>query len=85
MAARGRAPGFKMPDEHRTKIANSRILKRLILFAEGGTDNGAKVEMSPHQVTASLGLLRKVLPDLSNIEMKGAGENGEFVMRFKFE
>lgn len=85
MAARGRAPGFKMPDEHRTKIANSRILKRLILFAEGGEDNGAKVEMSPHQVTASLGLLRKVLPDLSNVEMKGAGENGEFVMRFRFE
>lgn len=41
--------------------------------------------MSATQVTAGLGLLRKCLPDLSNIEMKGGGENGEFVMRFRFE
>lgn len=85
MAAKGRPSGFKMPDEHRTKIANSRILNRLIKFAAGEEENGVKVEMSPHQVTAGLGLLRKVLPDLSNVELSGPGENGEFVMRFRFE
>lgn len=53
-----------MTDEHRTKIANSQILKCLVEHAEG------KKEMSSTQVTAGLGLLRKVLPDLSAVEAK---------------
>ncbi len=61
--ARGRKPGFKMPEEHRTKIANSQILKCLVEHVEG------KREMSATQVTAGLGLLRKVLPDLSQTDM----------------
>lgn len=68
-----------MTDEHRTKIAKSNILNALIEHVQGDR------EMSATQVTAGLGLLRKCLPDLSNVEMKGAGENGEFVMRFRFE
>jgi hypothetical protein len=67
MAQRGRTSGFKMPDSHRTKIANSKILNRLIDFAEGKEG----VEMSPHQVTTALGLMRKVLPDLSAVEIEG--------------
>ena len=70
-----------MPDEHRTKIANSKILNRLIDFAEGKEG----VNMAPHQVTASLGLLKKVLPDMTENMVIGTGENGEFVMRVKFE
>ena len=59
MAGRGRTKGFKMTDEHRTKIANSQILKCLVDHAIG------KREMSATQITAGLGLLRKVMPDLA--------------------
>lgn len=68
MAARGRTSGFVMSDEHRTKIANSQILKCLIEHTEG------KREMSATQVTAGLGLLKKVMPDLANVEV--SGKNG---------
>ncbi len=66
MAQRGRTPGFKMSDEHRTKIANSQILNRLIGHVEG------TVEMSASQVSAGLGLLKKVLPDLMHNQHEGA-------------
>lgn len=65
MAQRGRKPGFVMSDEHRTKIANSQILKALVEHVEG------KREMSASQVSAGLGLLRKVMPDLTAVEMSG--------------
>ncbi len=61
MAARGRGrlKGFKMTDEHRAKISQSQILKCLVDHAIG------KREMSATQITAGLGLLRKVMPDLA--------------------
>lgn len=58
-AQRGRKPGFQMSEEHRVKIKNSNILNALIEHVEG------KREMASSQVTAGLGLLRKVMPDLS--------------------
>jgi hypothetical protein len=82
MAGRGRpkgATGVKLTDAHRAKIANSNILNALIEHAEG------ERPMLPSQVTAGLGLLRKVMPDMTENMMKGPGENGEFTMRFKFE
>lgn len=72
-------PVVRMTDEHRVKIANSNILNALIEHVQG------QREMSATQVTAGLGLLKKALPDLQNVEMSGPGENGEFVMRVKFE
>jgi len=51
-----------MGDDHRTKIANSQILKCLIEHVEG------KREMSATQVSAGLGLLKKVMPDLSSAD-----------------
>jgi hypothetical protein len=66
MAPRGRQPGFTMSLEHRTKIANSQILKNLIEHAEGTK------ELSASAVTAGLGLLRKVMPDLSATELSGS-------------
>lgn len=63
--ARGRKPGFIMSDEHRVKIKNSNILNALIEHVEG------KREMSGTQVTAGLGLLKKVLPDLATVEVSG--------------
>lgn len=65
-AARGRAAGFTMPESHRVKIQNSNILNALIEHAEG------RREMSASQVTAGLGLLKKVLPDLQSVELSGA-------------
>ena len=69
MAKRGRTAGFRMSDEHRVKIQNSNILNALIEHAEG------RREMSTTQVTAGLGLLKKVLPDLSNVTLQGDAEN----------
>lgn len=67
--ARGRKPGFRMSDEHRVKIQNSNILNALIEHAVG------KREMSATQVSAGLGLLKKVLPDLSNVQLSGDADN----------
>lgn len=58
-----------MSSEHRTKIANSQILKCLIEHTEG------KRDMSATQVSAGLGLLRKILPDLA--ATADVGESGE--------
>lgn len=62
--SRGRKPGFEMSSEHRVKIQNSNILNALIEHIEGRRD------MSATQVSAGLGLLRKVMPDLSSAEIK---------------
>jgi hypothetical protein len=61
--SRGRKPGFVMPEEHRTKIANSKILNRLIDHVMG------EVEMTSTQVTAAIALMRKVMPDLSSTDI----------------
>lgn len=69
MAERGRKPGFRMSNEHRVKIQNSNILNALIEHVEGIR------EMSATQVSAGLGLLKKVLPDLqASADMDGDGE-----------
>lgn len=57
-----------MSEEHRTKIANSQILKRLIDAAEG------KLELTPVQAQVGLALMKKVFPDLQSIAH--TGENG---------
>lgn len=67
--SRGRKPGFVMSNEHRVKIQNSNILNALIEHVEGRRD------MSATQVSAGLGLLRKVLPDLAaTADTSQAGE-----------
>ena len=58
-----------LSDEHRLKIQTSMLINRLTDFVNGA------VELSPHQVTAALGLLKKSLPDLS-AQSSGADENG---------
>ena len=76
---RGRKPGFRMSDEHRVKIQNSNILNALIEHVEG------KREMSATQVTAGLGLMKKVLPDLSNVTVEGNADAPLAVTGFKIE
>lgn len=61
-----------MGQEHRTKIANSKILSELVKFAEGKTKPD---EYPPHRVTAALGLLKKVMPDLTENMIKGDEDN----------
>ena len=68
---RGRRPGFVMGPEHRAKIANSKILNRLIAHAEGDED------MSQSQVNAGLALLKKIMPDLSSQTIEHSGPDGE--------
>jgi hypothetical protein len=67
--ARGRKPGIKIPEEHRLKIQVGNIINRLCKIATG------EVEGSAVQVTAALGLLRKVMPDLSSQQLTGDKDN----------
>lgn len=66
---RGRAPGFRMSEEHRSKIKNGRLLRVLIDHVEG------RAEMSPSRVTAALRLLKTTLPDLRSVTVGGGHEN----------
>lgn len=66
---RGRKSGFLMTDEHRTKIANSQILKHLIEHVLGQRD------MTATQVSAGIALMKKVLPDLQSVELSGDQDN----------
>lgn len=66
-AKKGRS--FSMSNEHRVKIQNSNILNALIEHAEG------QREMSATQVSAGLGLLRKIMPDLAATTISGDAEN----------
>lgn len=52
-------------DKTRERIKASMLLNRLEKFVEG------EVELSPAQVTAALGLLKKVVPDLQAVTLDG--------------
>lgn len=68
MAAR-KGPSFSMSNEHRVKIQNSNILNALIEHAVG------EREMSATQVSAGLGLLKKIMPDLAAMQISGDADN----------
>ena len=53
----------------RDKIQATMLINRLQDFVQ------AKVEMSPAQVTAALGLLKKAVPDLQSVALTG-GDGG---------
>lgn len=75
-----------MSDDHRNKIANSKILNTLIRHACGETRTRTKLDANGHkvslevpllsasQVTAGLGLMRKILPDLTAVTVEGGVE-----------
>ena len=56
------------PEEVRAKIKTTQIVNRLNLFING------KIELSPHQVSAALGLIKKTLPDLSSVDSTIKGD-----------
>lgn len=55
-------------EKTRERIKTSMLINRLTSFVEGA------VELSPAQVTAALGLMRKTLPDLSATTLTGADD-----------
>jgi hypothetical protein len=57
------------PDIVRSRIRTSMIMRRLTDHVLGNA------KMSPSQVTAGLGLLRKTLPDLSQMDVKSSIPN----------
>lgn len=66
---RARARDTGVTDLSRERIRYGMCINRLQNFVAG------RIEMSPHQVTAALGLLRKGVPDLQAIEHAGMIEH----------
>jgi hypothetical protein len=60
----GSALGMDWEETTRDRIQSSKVANRLISFVLG------EITLEPAQVTAALGLLKKVLPDLSSSENK---------------
>ena len=69
MAKAQRFLAGRMSDEHRDKIAKSKVLQVLIDHAEG------RAEMSATRVQAGIALLRKYLPDVSAVTVSGDPDN----------
>lgn len=67
-------------DEVRNLIRANRIIVRLQQFVLGRKFQGAQVKMSAAQVRAALGLLNKILPDLSAVNVV-ADLNHSYVAR----
>jgi len=66
---RGARLNPQQTERTRLAIQTTQIVKRLNCFVLGQDDEaGNKVDLQPHQVSAALGLLRKVVPDLASIE-----------------
>ncbi len=64
--------GFRVDDRVRAKIQASLIIKRLEAYALGEKGPDKKpVIMNQTQVTAALGLLKKAVPDLTSIDLRG--------------
>lgn len=60
------------PDIVRQRIRVSALLRRLEKFALGEKDDqGLVIVMSPAQVSAALGVVKKAVPDLSAVELSG--------------
>ena len=57
----------------RSRIRSSQLVNRLQGFVLGKKDakTKRKIDMSPHQVAAALGLLKKTIPDIQSIEHLG--------------
>jgi len=59
----------------RAKIQTSQLINRLNSFVNG------KVELNAAQVTAALGLMKKTLPDLQAVEVKGNEDQPLYVVQ----
>lgn len=59
-------------EEVKAKIRTSQLINRLNSFVMG------EIELSPAQVTAALGLIKKRLPDLAATDMTVQGTIGQY-------
>ena len=75
--ARGRPMGVRHQEDVRKKIQASQLINRLTNHVTGDVD------MSPTQVRAAEILLKKCMPDLSQIS--GTGEDGEHEHLIRWE
>lgn len=57
-----------LPTEWREKIQASMLLNRLESYVKG------EIKLEPAQVTAALGLLKKIVPDLGSVTVEGNAE-----------
>jgi hypothetical protein len=73
MAKPGPKPGSIHTQEVRNRIRAAMLVNRLSDFVEGKIEprTGKPVELSTAQVSAALGLLRKIVPDLAQVEHSG--------------
>ena len=72
----GRPIGVRHQDDVRKKIQASQLINRL-------TDHAfAKIEMTTTQVKAAEILLKKSIPDLSQVQ--GTGDDGELEMNIRW-
>lgn len=60
--------------EVRQRIKVTQIVNRLNHFILGTKNGKDACVMEPHQVTAALGLLKKALPDLQNVDLTLRGD-----------
>ena len=79
MAARTRRPNHD--DKTRAKIQATQLIKRLTSHALGQLEK----PMETSQVRAAEILLKKTIPDLSNVEMTGEGGGPLTVQVVKFD
>ena len=59
----------------RDRIRTSQLINRLEKFVLSEKEQDAKVELTPAQVTAALGLIKKTLPDLAAVQIAGDQDN----------
>lgn len=76
----GRKAGFRHNEDTRQRIQAQQLINRLTTHVMAD-----EPLLDASQVNAAKALLAKCLPDLKAVEHTGSGENGEFVMRVKFE
>lgn len=76
----GRPKGSLHSTEVRQRIKTSQIINRLNHFVMGTKNGRDTCVMEPHQVTAALGLLKKTLPDLQNVDMTLRGDAAAPIM-----
>jgi hypothetical protein len=72
----GRPFGSLHSTEVRQRIKTAQILNRLNHFVLGTRNGKDTCLMEPHQVSAALGLLKKVLPDLQAVDATIKGDGG---------
>jgi len=72
--AGGRPKGVILSEQHRARIKTSQIVNMLNAFVLGKKFGSCVPDLSPARVTAALGLLKKTIPDLQNIEATHKGD-----------